>query len=210
MSGSVPIILKRLESSIPSYETELRHEDPFQLLMATILSAQTTDERVNQVTPTLFQRYPDPAALAAVDSSELEERIHATGFFRQKAKALKACSQGLVELFGGRVPDSLEELVRLPGVGRKTANLILGQAFGKPAVVVDTHVRRVARRLGLTAEEKDATRIELDLRAQLPEPAWWSGSSRLLLHGRYVCTARKPRCAECVLSDLCPSAFRCG
>lgn len=196
-------ILERLEKSIPSYQTELRYANPYELLMATILSAQCTDERVNQVTVNLFRRYPDAHALAQADREELEEMIRPTGFYRNKAGSLLKCSAALVERHEGRVPETMEELVKLPGVGRKTANLMLGEAFDQPAVVVDTHVKRTAGRLGLTTRE-DADAVELDLQHLLPRDQWWPGSSRLLLHGRYVCKARKPDCPRCTLRDLCP------
>lgn len=196
-------VLALLEGSIPGYETELVHQNPFQLLMATILSAQCTDQRVNQVTPELFRRYPDAAALAAADPEELQELIRPTGFYRNKARSLQQCSAALQQLHGGQVPRTMEQLVELPGVGRKTANLMLGQAFGQPAVVVDTHVKRVAARLGVT-QSTEPDRVEQDLQAWMPREGWWPGSSRLLLHGRYVCTARKPRCQDCCLGHLCP------
>jgi endonuclease-3 len=197
--------LPLLEQSIPDYKTELNYRNPFELLIATILSAQCTDERVNRVTAVLFFKYPDGASLAAASTETIEEEIRSTGFYRDKTKRILGCSRALVEDFKGQVPQTLEELVRLPGVGRKTANLMLGEAFKQPAVVVDTHVRRVANRLSLTSSQ-DADEIELDLQKWLPRKDWWPGSSRLLLHGRYVCLAKKPRCPECLLRGLCPSA----
>ena len=196
-------LLDRLEESIPSARTELNYGNPFELLVATMLSAQCTDERVNATTPALFARFPTPAALAQADPAEVEELVRSTGFYRNKTRSIMACSQELAERFSGGVPQTLEELVSLPGVGRKTANLMLGEAFGQPAVVVDTHVKRVAQRLGLS-RSSEPDEIEVDLQQALPRERWWTGSSRLLLHGRYVCLARKPRCAECVLRDLCP------
>ncbi len=196
-------VLKRLEESIPDYSTELRYSNPFELVIATILSAQCTDERVNATTPALFARFPTPAALAAADPLEVEELVKSTGFYRNKAKSIMACSATLEADFGGEVPSTMEDLVKLPGVGRKTANLMLGEIFGKPAVVVDTHVKRVAQRLGLT-RSSEPEEIEADLQKALPKKSWWPGSSRLLLHGRYVCLAKKPKCAECVIRDLCP------
>ena len=196
-------ILPPLAGSIPDYKTELNYRNPYELLMATILSAQCTDERVNAVTATLFPIYPTPAALAAADPAELEGQIRSTGFFRDKTKRLIGCSRALVERFAGQVPRTLEELVSLPGVGRKTANLMLGEAFGQPAVVVDTHVRRVSQRLGLT-ELEDADEIELQLQSWMHPAQWWPGSSRLLLHGRYTCLAKKPKCPTCVLREICP------
>ncbi len=199
-------VLKRLQVSIPNPRVELKHNSPFELIIATILSAQCTDERVNQVTPLLFQRWPDPAALARALPEEVEEVVRPTGFYRNKARSIQACSRHLVERFGGAVPQTMEELVSLPGVGRKTANLILGECFGKPGIIVDTHVGRVARRLQLT-DKQDAEEVEMDLQKLLPKKDWSPGSSRMLLHGRYVCLAKKPRCADCTLASLCPSAF---
>ncbi|HXE73563.1 MAG TPA: endonuclease III [Candidatus Nitrosotenuis sp.] len=195
-------ILEALEAAIPDSRTELNWSNPFELLIATILSAQCTDEKVNQVTPRLFARFPTPQALAAADPAEVEEIIKPTGFFRQKARSIIACSQALVERFGGQVPQDMESLTSLPGVGRKTANLILGQAFGVPGVVVDTHVKRVARRIGFTTSQ-DPEEVEADLARWLPRSQWTSGSSRLLLHGRYVCLARRPRCPECPILKYC-------
>ena len=197
--------LKRLQVSIPNPAVELKHNSPFELVIATILSAQCTDERVNQVTPLLFQRWPDPAALAQALPEEVEEVVRPTGFYRNKARSIQACSRHLVERFDGVVPQTMEELVSLPGVGRKTANLILGECFGKPGIIVDTHVGRVARRLKLT-DQQEAEEVEMELQKLLPKKDWSQGSSRLLLHGRYVCLAKKPRCGDCVLASLCPSA----
>lgn len=196
--------LRRLEKRFPDAETELRHENPFQLLIATILSAQCTDARVNQITPILFRRYSTPVDLSKADREELESIIRPTGFFKNKAKSLIGAAWAIVERFGGAVPESMEALATLPGVGRKTANVVLGSAFGKPAVVVDTHVRRVANRLKWTRSE-DPDQIEIDLSRLMPEEAWTTGSHRLLLHGRYLCVARHPRCLECPLFDLCPA-----
>ncbi|MBX3172040.1 MAG: endonuclease III [Candidatus Eremiobacteraeota bacterium] len=202
-------ILKRLRASIPNPAVELKHSSPFELVIATILSAQCTDERVNQVTPLLFQRWPDPTALAQALPEEVEEVVRPTGFYRNKAKSIQACSRHLVERFRSTVPETMEELTSLPGVGRKTANLILGECFGKPGIIVDTHVGRVARRLQLTAKQ-EAEEVEKDLQKLLPKKDWSQGSSRLLLHGRYVCLAKKPRCPDCCLASLCPSAFSPG
>lgn len=184
---------------------ELDFETPFQLLVATVLSAQTTDERVNQVTPYVFKRYPTPADLAAADPAELEEIIHTTGFFRSKARSLMGLGQALEDRFGGEVPTAMEDLVTIPGVGRKTANVIRSVAFGLPGLAVDTHVTRLTRLLGLT-ESADPVRIESDVTALLPASAWGSFGLKLILHGRRVCVARRPKCAECVLADFCPSA----
>ncbi len=187
---------------MPHAGVELQYRTPFELLVATILSAQCTDERVNRVTPTLFATYPGPAQLAKATPAELETIIRQTGFFRSKAKSLIRCSQALVKQFGGKVPETMEELTSLPGIGRKTANVILGACFQKPGIIVDTHVKRVANRLDLTSHA-DPTKIEQDLQALLPQKDWTSGSQRLLLHGRYVCVARHPKCASCVLYAEC-------
>jgi endonuclease-3 len=181
----------------------LRHENAWQLLVATILSAQCTDERVNMVTPALFARYPTPRALAGADARELETLIHSTGFFRQKAKSLLGVAAATADEFGGELPRELDTLVTLPGIGRKTANVVLGTAYGVPSIVVDTHVRRLANRLGLT-DEDDPTKIEMDLRELLPPASWTHFTHRLIHHGRRVCHARKPRCEECPLACHCP------
>lgn len=172
------------------------------MLIATILSAQCTDQRVNQVTPALFARYPTAADYAAADPTELEGLIKSTGFFKSKARSIIGCCRVLLERFHGRVPDTMDALVTLPGVGRKTANVVLGNFFGKPAVIVDTHVIRVSQRLGLSASE-NPERIEADLQRLMPSGEWTAGSQRLLLHGRYVCLARTPRCGECGIYRLC-------
>lgn len=184
---------------------ELDFDTPFQLLVATVLSAQTTDERVNSVTPVLFERYPTPADLAAADPAEVEKIIHATGFFRQKTKSLIGLASALDERFGGEVPTAMEDLVTLPGVGRKTANVIRSVAFGLPGLAVDTHVARLSKLLGLTTST-DPVKIESDVCALLPPGEWGSFGLRLILHGRRTCVARRPRCAECLLADFCPSA----
>ncbi|HET8580672.1 MAG TPA: endonuclease III [Nitrospiraceae bacterium] len=195
-------ILSALTRAMSSAIVELAYDTPLELLIATILSAQCTDQRVNQVTPVLFERYRRAADYADADLTELEAIIRSTGFFKSKARNIAACGRMLTERFGGKVPDTMEALVTLPGVGRKTANVILGSCFGQPAVVVDTHVKRVANRLGLATSE-DPERIELALQRLLPLAQWTSGSQRLLLHGRYVCMARKPKCAHCVLYSEC-------
>jgi endonuclease-3 len=177
------------------------------LLVATILSAQTTDERVNMVTPALFARYPDASALAAAEPAQLEEIIHSTGFFRAKARNLIGMAQGVVARFGGEVPSRMEDLVTLPGVGRKTANVVRSVDFGLPGLPVDTHVARLAVRLGLTTET-DPVKVELALNQLIPSSDRGAFSLRLILHGRRVCVARLPRCAECSLADFCPSAFK--
>mgnify|MGYP001077540233 CR=1 FL=1 len=191
-------------------KTELVFSNPLECAVATILSAQCTDKRVNEVTAHLFRKYRTAADYANADPRTLEAEIRPTGYFRQKAKALLRLGQALVERHGGQVPDSMDALTQLPGIGRKTANVILSAAFRKDeGVVVDTHVRRVAQRLGLSAE-KDPDKIERDLMELLPRREWGAFGLRLILHGRRVCTARKPRCGECVLEDLCPSAHTFG
>jgi endonuclease-3 len=197
-------IVRRLTQLYPNPECALVHDSPFQLLIATILSAQCTDERVNIVTRELFAQYSTPAAIAALPIAKLEKLIQSTGFFRNKAKNIHACCRQLIELHRGEVPAELDALVELPGVGRKTANVVLGTAFGiASGVVVDTHVTRLSSRLGLTQHE-DAVKIERDLLAILPENEWIDFSHRLIWHGRRVCKARKPLCEACVLLDLCP------
>jgi endonuclease-3 len=197
-------IARRLAETYPRAECSLDFRSPFQLLVATILSAQCTDKRVNAVTPGLFQRWPDAAALAAARQEEVEGVIRSTGFFRAKARSLLGCSRALVERHGSAVPRSFADLVRLPGVGRKTANVVMGAAFGDATgVVVDTHVGRISRRLGLT-RRADAVRAERDLVALLESDQWIAFSHRLIELGRAVCLARRPRCAGCPLADLCP------
>lgn len=196
-------IMDAIERVMPKAPVELVGGTPLELLIATILSAQCTDQRVNQVTPMLFRRYPRAADYARADPAEIEALIRPTGFFRSKARHIIGCCRTLVDRFDGEVPDRMDDLVTLPGVGRKTANVILGQCFGRPALVVDTHVRRVSRRLGLTTSD-DPDGIEMDLRRLLPAERWTIGSQRLLLHGRYVCLARKPRCERCPLYVECP------
>lgn len=182
----------------------LTHTSPFQLLAAVILSAQCTDERVNLVTPALFARFPDAASMARAPLAELEELIHSTGFFRAKAKSLQGMAQAVTERFAGQLPGTMEELITLPGVGRKTANVILGHWFGVPGVVVDTHVLRLSRLLGLTTET-DPVKVERDLTAIWPRSVWSDTTMRMIYHGRKVCIARRPRCGECVMADFCPS-----
>ena len=191
----------------PTELCELHHDDAFQLLVATILSAQSTDANVNKVTPALFARYPTPAALAAADPAELEAEIHATGFFRSKAKSLLGMAAALVERYGGEVPHAIEDLVTLPGVGRKTANVVRSVALDEPGLPVDTHVLRLSKRLGLTVLD-DPVKVEHELNSMLKPADRGLFSLRTILHGRRVCVARKPRCGECVLNDFCPSAFR--
>jgi endonuclease-3 len=197
-------IAQVLQKSMPEAKVELDHRSPWELLVATILSAQCTDQRVNQVTPELFRRYRTPVDLAKAKLSDVEHIIRSTGFFKSKAKNIIRCGLAVTERFGGRVPDTMDELVTLPGVGRKTANVLLGQAFDKPAIVVDTHVKRVSKRLGLSKSD-DPGQIEKDLQQLLPPSQWTSISQRLLLHGRYVCLARKPLCGRCPIYQLCSS-----
>jgi endonuclease-3 len=199
-------ILARLKAAHPGSKTALDHRNALQLLVATILSAQCTDKRVNEVTPELFRRMPTARHYAEAPLGELEELVRTTGFFRNKARALKSLGQALVAEHGGKVPDTMEELKALPGVGRKTANVVLGNAFGKNVgVVVDTHVARLSRRLGLT-QHTDPEKIERDLMALVPQEEWTLWSHLLIDHGRKVCKARRPECAACVVNDLCPSA----
>ena len=201
-------VVERLAGEYPGTATELcalHHDSPFQLLIATILSAQCTDEMVNKVTPTVFARYPTPADLAAANPLELEDLIHSTGFFRSKAKNLIGMGEALDERFGGEVPTALEDLVTLPGVGRKTGNVIRSVAFGLPGLPVDTHVGRLSIRLGLTTET-DAVKAELALNDLVPPDERGAFSLRMILHGRQVCDARRPRCDVCLLNDICPSS----
>lgn len=183
--------------------TELRYSSVLQLLIATILSAQCTDQQVNKVTPALFKKYPDAKAFAEADTEELEQMIYSTGFYKQKAKSIKGCCMAIVEEFGGEVPRTLEDMVKLPGVGRKTGNLVLGIAEGIPGVVVDTHVTRLSQRMGLTTN-KDPVKIEKDINKLLPPERWMAISSELIYLGREFCPARKPRCPECPVNDHCP------
>ena len=209
MEGKAPVgeTIARLKSAYPDARTALDWSNPLELLVATILSAQTTDVRVNAVTPDLFSKYPAAADYAGADPAELEEDIRPTGFFRNKAKSLQGMAHALVEDHGGEVPRTMEELVALPGVGRKTANVVLGNAFAiDEGVVVDTHVRRLSNRLGFTAHN-DPEKIERDLMQTVPKEDWTVFSHLLILHGRSVCKARKPACGDCVVNDLCPSAF---
>jgi len=207
-------VLRGLRKLYPRADCALRHDSALQLLVATILSAQSTDATVNRITPALFRKYPDARTFARASPEELEADIHATGFFRQKAKSLRGACQRLVDAFGGEVPDTMEALVTLPGVARKTANVILGTWFGKnEGVVVDTHVGRLAHRLGLTwssRDEKDAVKIEADLQAIFPRKDWTFLGHALILHGRQVCAARKPLCGECALAEVCPSRRTLG
>ena len=194
----------RLETAYPEAQCALEHADPFQLVVATILSAQCTDARVNATTPALFARYPDAAALAAADPAELEALVHPTGFFRNKARNLIGLGKALVERHGGQVPSGAAELAALPGVGRKTANVVLANAFGVPALAVDTHIFRLARRLGLS-QASTPEKVEADLCAAFPRTSWIALHHKLIWHGRRVCAARAPHCEACSLRDLCPT-----
>jgi endonuclease-3 len=198
-------ILDGLDKGYPNATTALNHQNAFQLLVATILSAQCTDARVNQVTPELFRKYPTPKDLAYADPRELEQEIRTTGFFRNKTKSIIGTSKKIVDEFGGEVPKSMDELLTLPGVARKTANVVLGTVFGiESGVVVDTHVQRVAQRLDLT-KNKEPKKIEQDLMKAIPQDRWILFSHQLIWHGRRVCQARRPKCAECVLEEVCYS-----
>lgn len=203
--GRGRIVAERLAEEYPEIVIPLDHGSPFQLLVAVILSAQCTDARVNMVTPALFARFPDAPSMAAADPAEVEGLIHSTGFFRAKARSLIGMAEAVVDRHGGELPRTMDELVKLPGVGRKTANVILGHWFGVPGVVVDTHVLRLSRLLGLTTET-DPVKVERDLMAIWPKRVWSDTTMRMIYHGRAVCIARRPRCGSCVLADICPSA----
>ncbi len=199
-------IIGRLKKAYPEARCSLDHSNPLELLVATILSAQCTDARVNLVTGSLFQKYKSAEDYAVADPAVFEQEIKSTGFFRNKTKSVLGMANALVDRHGGRVPDTMDELVQLPGVGRKTANVVLGNAFGKNiGVVVDTHVTRIARLLKLTRQQ-DAVKIEQDLMKVVPRKDWTLFPHLMIHHGRAVCVARKPKCAECVISDLCPSS----
>ena len=199
-------IIARLEQAYPDATCALRHNSALELLVATILSAQSTDARVNMVTPTLFAKYKTARDFASADPRVLEQEIHSTGFFRNKTRSIVGMAEALVERHGGAVPDTMDQLVELPGVGRKTANVVLGTWFGKnEGIVVDTHVQRIATLLGLT-KEKDPVKIERDLMALVPREKWTWFSHTLILHGRRVCIARRPKCEICVVNRLCPSS----
>jgi endonuclease-3 len=200
-------VVRLLKELYPDARCALDHRNAFELLCATILSAQCTDERVNMVTPHLFARYPTPRDLAHANPAELEEIIRSTGFFRAKAKSLVGMAQAVEERYGGEVPTDLDDLVTIPGVGRKTGNVVRSVFFGLPGLPVDTHVTRLSRRLGLT-NESDPVKIEHDLRGIVEPQEWGDLSLRLIEHGRQVCDARRPRCDVCLLADVCPSAFK--
>ena len=197
-------ILARLDEAYPGVTCALRHENPYQLLVATVLSAQCTDVRVNLVTPSFFKQYPTPKVLAQADQAHLQGIIRSTGFFRNKSQNLIAAAKRLVEEFDGEIPDTMEALLQLPGVARKTANVVLGTAFGvSSGVVVDTHVRRLSQRLGLTFQD-DPVKIEKDLMMHIPKDRWIDFSHQLIHHGRQICKSQSPKCEQCMLVDLCP------
>jgi endonuclease III len=199
----VAAILAKLDAAYPNATCELKHENAFQLLISTILSAQCTDVRVNQVAETLYKKYPDPGAFAYATPSELEQDVRPTGFFRNKTKSVMGASKAIIEKFGGEVPRTMEEILTLPGVARKTANVVLGTAYGIPSgIVVDTHVQRIANRLDLTRNE-DPKKIEQDLMQVIPRDKWIQFSHQVIWHGRRVCQARKPKCVECNMESLC-------
>jgi endonuclease III len=199
-------IIAELESMYPELRCELEHEDAYQLLVATMLSAQCTDKRVNMVTPALFKRYPSVYEMAKADQDELISYIRSTGFFNNKSTNILTCCKDIVERFYGEVPGTLDELTSLAGVGRKTANVVLNHIFHVPAIVVDTHVGRISRHLGLT-DEKDPTKVEFELMNILPEDTWIAWNHQLIKHGRSICIARKPLCDQCQLRSLCPGPF---
>jgi endonuclease-3 len=203
-------VIDILEQQYPNAKTALNYSNPLEMLVATILSAQTTDQRVNIVTQTLFKKYRTAEDYANADIKELEQDIHSTGFYHNKARNLKKCCQLLVEKFNSKVPSTMEELLELPGVARKTANIVLYNAYGKIAgIAVDTHVRRLSQRLGLT-QQKDPEKIEQDLMQITPKEKWMELTDLLIFHGRQVCIAKKPKCESCVLNKICPSAFTFG
>lgn len=207
--GRARVVADRLAREYPGTPAdlcELDHRNAYELLTATILSAQTTDERVNMVTPALFAKYPTPEDLAAADPADVEELVRTTGFYRNKTRSIMGMASALVERFGGEVPHKMSDLVTVPGVGRKTANVVRSVALGEPGLPVDTHVLRVAKRLGLTTQD-DPVKVELELNPMVRASERGPFSLRLILHGRAVCKARKPRCDACVLADICPSAF---
>ena len=197
-------IIAALAKEYPDARCALDHRDPFELLIATILAAQCTDERVNQVTPALFERFPDAAAMAGADPDELESLVRSTGFYRAKAKSIRGAAETLARRYEGRFPSTMEDMLTLPGVGRKTANVVLGTCFDQPAIIVDTHVRRVSQRLALATSD-DPDEIERQLQALLPPERWTGFSHQLTFHGRRRCHARKPDCGPCQLARLCPS-----
>ncbi|OGR12404.1 MAG: endonuclease III [Desulfobacula sp. GWF2_41_7] len=202
--SKIKIILQTLRDRYPVVKTQLEHETPFQLLIATILSAQCTDNQVNKVSKTLFLAYPDPKALALAPLNRIKKIIYSTGFYNNKAKNIKACAQVLMNEYEGIVPDEMDKLIKLPGVGRKTANVVLSAAFGRETIVVDTHVLRISNRLGLT-DKKDPVKVEYELMEIIPEKHWNDLSLQLIYFGREICDAKKPLCPECPLLKICPS-----
>ena len=201
----LPVLLERLQTMWPEAHCELDHKNPFELLVATILSAQCTDVRVNMTTPALFKKYPTAAKMAKADPADLEALVKSTGFFRNKAKSILGASRRIVEVFAGKVPDTMEEILTLPGVARKTASVVLGNAFGKnEGIAVDTHVTRLTQRWGITRLD-DPPKIEQELLRIVPRDRWTSFSHQTIFHGRRTCIARKPKCEECDLADICPS-----
>lgn len=200
--GMIDEILNRLEKKYPDAGCELDHRNVFELLVCVVLSAQTTDKRVNMITPELFSRYPDAASLSEADASDVEECLRTIGMYRQKAKNIIGLSKILMEEYDGKVPESHEELMRLPGVGRKTANVVMSEGFGYPAIAVDTHVFRVSNRIGM-ADADNVLDTELQLQERIPRGRWSKAHHLLIFHGRYTCAARKPKCEECPLIDLC-------
>jgi endonuclease III len=199
-------IIRKLKREIPEAKTALRHQNPLELLVATILSAQCTDERVNKVTPILFKKYRSVQDFANANVSDFENEIKSTGFYHAKTKSIVNCCKSLIDNYGGKIPETIEELVKLPGVGRKTANVVLGNAFGiTSGIVVDTHVKRLSERLGLT-KHTDPEKVEIDLMKIVNKKDWIIFGDLLVLHGRRVCNARKPKCLECPISQMCPSA----
>lgn len=201
-ASKITLILETLSARYPVVNTQLTHKSPFQLLIATILSAQCTDNQVNKVTTHLFEKYPGPSDLADASLKDIKAIIFSTGFYNNKARNIKACANALLQMYDGKVPSDIDLLVKLPGVGRKTANVVLSTIFDKPAIVVDTHVSRISRRLGLTLQ-KDPTRIEYDLMEKLPRSSWSDFSLWLIYFGREICIARKPACTDCPLSGVC-------
>lgn len=201
--ASIPFILDFLAREYPDARILLDYKNPFQLLIATVLAAQCTDERVNRVTPALFRDYPDPQALASAPLKDLEEAVRTTGFYRSKAQAIRGIAASIVERHGGNVPDTMESLTALPGVGRKTSSVILGSCFAGCALPVDTHVARVSFRLGMTAS-KNPVKIEQDLASAVPKDQWWRFATQLGWHGRRICVALKPKCSVCGLAPVCP------
>jgi len=198
------VIYHQLSKSYPNIRCELDYKNAFQLLVATVLSAQCTDERVNQITPTLFKKYPNPQKMAKADLRDIQKLVKSTGFFRAKAKNIKGLSNIIVKRFDSNVPSNLEDLITLPGVGRKTANVVLGHAFGIPGITVDTHFRRLSRRFGWS-KQSNPVKVEFEVRELIPEKEWTNLSQRMIWHGRRVCHSRKPACGACTLAKLCPS-----